>query len=53
MPLYLDNFIVFGAPKSEECQVALDKALQLCHQLGVPISVHKTEGLGTYLYSWG
>ena len=41
---YLDDFIVFGAPATAECQVALDLALQLCRRLGIPIATHKTEG---------
>lgn len=41
---YLDDFIVFGAPATAECQAALDLALQLCHRLGIPIAAHKTEG---------
>ena len=41
---YLDDFIVFGAPATAECQVALDMALQLCRRLGIPIATHKTEG---------
>ncbi len=42
---YLDDFIVFGAPGTEECQAALDLALQLCCLLGVPIARHKTTTL--------
>ncbi len=34
---YLDDFIVFGSSGETECQMALDKALRLCHSLGVPI----------------
>lgn len=41
---YLDDFLVLGAPNSAECQRSLDLAIQLCHLLGVPIAVHKTEG---------
>lgn len=50
---YLDDFILFGAPKSAECQAALDLALRLCQFLGVPIAVHKTEGPGTVLIFLG
>lgn len=41
---YLDDFIIFGPPDSQKCQLALEKALQICKLLGVPIAVHKTEG---------
>ncbi len=46
---YLDDFIVFGNSGETESQMALDKALQLCHSLGVPIAGHKTEGPATTL----
>ena len=41
---YLDDYMVFGAPGTAECQASLDTALQWCKQLGVPIAAHKTEG---------
>ena len=50
---YLDDYILFGAPNSMECREALDLALQLCRQLGVPIAAHKTEGPGTVLIFLG
>ena len=41
---YLDDFLIFGAPDSDECEQALKLAMQVCKLLGVPIAVHKTEG---------
>ena len=38
---YLDDFLVVG---TRECKQALETALGLCRRLGIPISVHKTEG---------
>ena len=38
---YLDDFLVIG---TRECKQALETALGLCCRLGIPISVHKTEG---------
>ena len=44
---YLDDFLIFGVPDSLECQQALEKALQLCLKLGVPVAKSKTEGPAT------
>lgn len=41
---YLDDFLILGAPDSDECKRALEMVLQLCQLLGVPVAVHKTEG---------
>ena len=50
---YLDDFLIFGAPDSLECQQALEKALQLCLQLGVPVAKSKTEGPATSIIFLG
>ena len=50
---YLDDYIVFGASDTDKCQAALDRALQLCRQLGVPIADRKTEGPATTLVFLG
>ena len=44
---YLDDFLFLGAPASGECEAALQSALTLCAELGVPISEEKLEGLAT------
>ena len=44
---YLDDFLIFGGPDSLECQQALEKALQFCLKLGVPVAKSKTEGPAT------
>ena len=44
---YLDDFLIFGGTESLECQQALEKALQLCLKLGVPVAKSKTEGPAT------
>lgn len=46
---YLDDYIFFGSPDTLECADALERALQLCGQLGVPISKSKVEGPATVL----
>lgn len=44
---YLDDFLLFGRPDSEEAQFALQTALEVCDGLHVPVATHKTEGPGT------
>ena len=46
---YLDDYIFFGTPDTSECAEALKLALQLCEQLGVPVSKLKAEGPATIL----
>ena len=46
---YLDDYLLVGAPNSQECDFALHKTIQLCSRLGVPIATHKTEGPSTVL----
>ena len=41
---YLDDFLVVGAPDSDECRVALEVSLSLCDCMGFPIAPHKMEG---------
>ena len=41
---YLDDFVMCGAPGTQQCQQALLKTTQLCAQLGVPLAAHKTAG---------
>ena len=43
---YLDDFLVLGSPNTEECSVALAKALGVCADMGVPVAPEKTEGPG-------
>ena len=46
---YLDDFLVFGAPDSQQCGEALRRALAWCACLGVPVASRKTEGPSTRL----
>ena len=46
---YLDDFLLFGAPDSCQCEKSLGKALARCKGLGVPIAPAKTEGPATKL----
>ncbi len=39
---YLDDFLLFGAPNSNQCEEALTKALSRCQALGVRIATRKT-----------
>ena len=41
---YLDDFLLFGAPGTSQCDEALQLALEWCTRLGVPIAEGKTEG---------
>ena len=50
---YLDDYLFFGDPGSQECAEALSTALRLCRELGVPISFLKVEGPVTLLIFLG
>ena len=50
---YLDDFIMVTPPESPLGQQHLNMLLQLCRDLGVPISAHKTEGPTTCLVFLG
>ena len=41
---YLDDFLFFGRPDSEEADSVLSVVSGVCQSLGVPLAVHKTEG---------
>lgn len=41
---YLDDYLLFGDPDTQECAEALRVMLSLCQQLGVPVSMPKIEG---------
>ena len=47
VPYYLDDFVVLGAPGSDECPQALEKLLFTCSNLGIPLAAHKSEGPAT------
>ncbi len=46
---YLDDFLFFGAPKTDEGRKALDIVLRVLAWLEVPVASHKTEGPATAL----
>ena len=46
---YLDDFFLAGHPASNECEVALQKAIPICHRLGLPVAPSKVEGPATIL----
>ena len=46
---YLDDFLIFGPPCSDECQQALATTLRICSDLGVPVADEKVEGPVTRL----
>ena len=50
---YLDDFLLFGAPGSLQCAEVLEKALETCVRLGVPVAPKKTEGPSTKLVFLG
>ncbi len=41
---YLDDFLLFGAPDTPQCEVILSRALARCTCLGVPVAPDKTDG---------
>ncbi len=41
---YLDDFLLFGDPNSEQCEWALRSVLARCNIPGVPVAPRKTEG---------
>ena len=50
---YLDDFLFFGAPYSDEAVRAHNIVSRVLHMLGIPIAVHKTEGPSTSLVFLG
>ncbi len=46
---YLDDFLVMGAPGTDECAVARDTLLQIFGRLGLPVATEKLEGPDTSL----
>ena len=44
---YLDDFLFFAPPSSQEVAGLRDRASMVFSQLGVPVVTHKTEGPGT------
>ena len=46
---YLDDYIILGAPGSDQCQTSLEVVERECRRLGVPLAVHKREGPATCL----
>ena len=50
---YLDDFLLFGAPESRQCDDALCRALARCAHLGVPVAPGKTEGPSVVLVFLG
>ena len=40
---YVDDFLVMGAPGSDECAAALRKLLDVFHRLGLPVALNKLE----------
>eukprot|EP00731_Ephydatia_muelleri_P036129 Em0203g4a len=43
----LDDFVVLGAPGTDECEKALSTLVGKCTELGIPLATHKTEGPAT------
>ena len=41
---YLDDFIIYGPPGSDQCAEQLQRTLALCERLGVPLADEKLEG---------
>ena len=41
---YLDDFLTFGKPESEECTRRLEAIIAICRLLGLPLALEKVEG---------
>ena len=50
---YLDEFLVMGDPGSSGCAVALQKLLDICQRLGLPVAQEKLEGPSSCLVFLG
>ena len=50
---YLDDFLVMGAPESDECATALERLLKIFKRLGLPMAMDKLEGPDTRLVFLG
>ena len=46
---YLDDYLILGAPDSEQCQQALETLQRVCQDMGVPLAPDKTHGPSTQL----
>ena len=46
---YLDDFLVFGTPGSEECSQFLECMRETCEELGIPLALEKVAGPCTQL----
>jgi len=49
---YLDDFIVYGPPRSLECKENLDIMHCTCRELTLPVAEEKSVGLATLLDFW-
>ena len=50
---YLDDFLVLGAPDTNECETAVQKLLDVFSRLGLPVATDKLEGPTTRLVFLG
>ena len=41
---YIDDFLTFGYPRSNQCDINLHTLIQTCQELGLPLAVLKIEG---------
>ena len=44
---YLDDFLVVGAPGTDQCSSAVQQTLSACESLGIPVAFDKLEGPST------
>ena len=50
---YLDDFITFGPPGSQQCEINRQIIFSLCEILGAPLSLDKCEGPTTLMVFLG
>ena len=53
MTHYLDDFLVLGAPDTNECEIAVQQLLDVFSRLGLPVATDKLEGPTTRLVFLG
>ena len=43
----LDDFLIVGAPGSDQCAASIQRTLAVCNRLGIPVALDKLEGPST------
>ena len=46
---YLDDFLIVGTPRADQCASSVQLTLRVCESLGIPVALDKLEGLATHI----